>query len=103
MFVNYSKLAENYRCPKIVGTFSLCPLSPTPMSEGLFYKEGGMMLQQIEYKAISHTFHTLQSSQPSYLRQMFMIQLSCSPRSSSALITLLCPSVTWALKFAIAP
>src|SRR6218665_1434369 len=38
--------------------------------------------QQIEYKVISLTYSTLQSSQPSYLRQLFTIQ---PPRSSSTL------------------
>src|SRR6218665_3831592 len=49
----------------------------------------------VEYKVISLTYNTLQSSQPSYLRQLFTIQ---PPRSSSTL-TLLRPSVTSSLKF----
>src|SRR6218665_2522536 len=49
-------------------------------------------------KAISLTYNTLQSPQPSYLRQMFTIQPSHSMRSSSAL-TLLRPSVTSSLKY----
>ena len=56
----------------------------------------------IKYQAISLTYNTLnntlQSSQPSYLRQMFTIQPSCSTCSSSAL-TLFHPSVTSWLKF----
>src|SRR6218665_2556847 len=48
--------------------------------------------ERIEYKVISLTYNTLQSSQPSYLRQLFMIQPPRSTRSSSTL-TLLRPSV----------
>ena len=48
--------------------------------------------ERIEYKAISLTYNTLRSSQPSNLRQLFTIQLSRSTRSSSAL-ALLRPSV----------
>src|SRR6218665_114359 len=54
--------------------------------------------QRIEYKVISLTCNTLQSSQPSYLRQLFTIQPPRSIRSSSTL-TLLRPSVTSSLKF----
>src|SRR6218665_87612 len=53
---------------------------------------------RIEYKVISLTYNTLQSSQPSYLRQLFTIQPPRSTRSSSTL-TLLRPSVTSSLKF----
>src|SRR6218665_1250833 len=54
--------------------------------------------ERIEYKVISLTYNTLQSSQPSYLRQLFTIQ---PPRStcSSSTLTLLRPSVTSSLKF----
>src|SRR6218665_2500236 len=55
--------------------------------------------ERIEYKAISLTYNTLQSSQPPYLSQLFTIQPPRSTRSSSAL-TLLRPSVTSSLKFA---
>src|SRR6218665_226890 len=55
--------------------------------------------ERIEYKAISLTYNTLQSSQPSILRQLFTIQPSRSTRSSSTL-TLLRPSVTSSHKFA---
>src|SRR6218665_1815059 len=54
--------------------------------------------QRIEYKVISLTYNTRQSSQPSYLRQLFTIQLPRSTLSSSTL-TLLLPSVTSSLKF----
>src|SRR6218665_631626 len=54
--------------------------------------------ERIEYKVISLTYNTLQSSQPSYLRQLFAIQPPRSTRSSSTL-TLLRPSVTSSLKF----
>src|SRR6218665_2631221 len=56
--------------------------------------------QQIEYKVISLTYNTLQSSQPSYLHvlQLFTIQPPRSTRSSSTL-TLLRPFVTSSLKF----
>src|SRR6218665_2322471 len=54
--------------------------------------------ERIEYKAISLTYNILQSSQPSYLHQLFTIQSARSTRSSSAL-TLLRPSVTSSLKF----
>src|SRR6218665_1139874 len=54
--------------------------------------------ERIEYKAISLTYNTLQSSQPSYLRQLFTIQPPRSTRSSSTL-TLLRPSVASSLKF----
>ena len=57
------------------------------------------MPELIDYKAISLTNNTLQSSQPSYLHQLFTNQPSRSTRSSSAL-TLLRPSVTSLLKFA---
>src|SRR6218665_671942 len=53
---------------------------------------------QYQYKVISLTYNTLQSSQPSYLRQLFVIQPPRSTRSSSTL-TLLRPSVTSSLKF----
>jgi len=55
--------------------------------------------ERIQYKAISLTYNTLQSSQPCYLRQLFTIKTALSTRSSSAL-TLLRPSVTSSLKFA---
>src|SRR6218665_3997139 len=54
--------------------------------------------EKIEYKVISLTYNTLQSSQSSYLRQLFTIQPPRSTRSSSTL-TLLRPSVTSSLKF----
>src|SRR6218665_495237 len=56
--------------------------------------------ERIEYRAISLTYNTLLSSQPSYmyLRQLFTIQPPRSTRSSSAL-TLLRPSVTSSLTF----
>src|SRR6218665_3225187 len=54
--------------------------------------------QRIEYKVISLTYNTLQSSQPSYLRQLFTIQPPRSTLSTSTL-TLLRPSVTSSLKF----
>src|SRR6218665_2055058 len=53
--------------------------------------------ERIEYKVISLTYNTLQSSQPLYLRQLFTIQPPRSTRSSSTL-TLLRPSVTSPLK-----
>jgi hypothetical protein len=55
--------------------------------------------ERIEYKVLSLTYNTLQSSQPSYLRQLFSVQPLRSTRSSSTL-TLLRPSVTSSLKFA---
>src|SRR6218665_486450 len=57
------------------------------------------MSERIEYKAISLTYNTLQSSQFGYLRQLFAIQPSRSTRSSCVL-TLFRPSVTSSLKFA---
>ena len=54
--------------------------------------------ERIEYKVISLTYNMLQSSQPSYLRQLFTIQPPRSTRPSSNL-TLLRPSVTSSLKF----
>ena len=54
--------------------------------------------ERIEYKVISLTHNTLQSSQPSYLRQLFTIQPPRSTRSSSTL-RLLRPSITLSLKF----
>src|SRR6218665_3240727 len=54
--------------------------------------------ERIEYKVILLTYNTLQSSQPSYLRQLFTIQPPRSPRSPSTL-TLLRPSVPSSLKF----
>src|SRR6218665_1218517 len=58
------------------------------------------MPERIEYKVISLTYNTLQSSQPSYLhvRQLFIIHPPRSTRSSSTL-TLLRLSVTSSLKF----
>src|SRR6218665_1925963 len=44
--------------------------------------------EQIEYEVISLTYNTLQSSQLSYLRQLFMIQPPRSTRSSSTLTLL---------------
>src|SRR6218665_3543672 len=46
------------------------------------------MPERIEYKVISLTYNTLQSSQPSYLRQLFTIQPPRSTRSSSTLTLL---------------
>src|SRR6218665_2374295 len=54
--------------------------------------------ERIKYKVISLSYNTLQSSQPSYLRQLFTMQPPRSTRSSSTL-TLLRPSVTSSLKF----
>src|SRR6218665_4109075 len=54
--------------------------------------------ERIGYRVISLTYNTLQSYQPSYLRQLFTIQPPRSTRSSSTL-TLLRPSVTSSLKF----
>src|SRR6218665_154564 len=54
--------------------------------------------ERIEYKVISLTYNTLQSSQPSYLSQLFTIQPPRSTRFSSTL-TLLRPYVTSSLKF----
>src|SRR6218665_2448301 len=39
------------------------------------------MSERIEYKVVSLTYKTLQSSQPSYLRQLFTIQPPRSTRS----------------------
>src|SRR6218665_1771257 len=57
--------------------------------------------ERIEYKVISLTYNKLQSSQPSYLRQLFTIQPPRSTQSSSTLTvsSLLRPSVTSSLKF----
>src|SRR6218665_869382 len=57
--------------------------------------------ERIEYKGIALTYNTLQSSQPSYLRQLFTIQPPRSTRSSSTLTLLpvLRPSVPSSLKF----
>src|SRR6218665_295923 len=54
--------------------------------------------QRIEYKVISLTYNTPQSSQPSYLRQLLTIQPPRSTRFSSTL-TLPRPSVPSSLKF----
>src|SRR6218665_2921652 len=54
--------------------------------------------ERIEYKVISLTYNMLQSSQPSYLRQLSTIQPPRSTSSSSNL-TLLRPSVPSSLKF----
>src|SRR5678816_2808539 len=54
--------------------------------------------ERIEYKVISLTYNTLQTSQPSYLRQLFTIQ-PLRPTHSSYSLTLLRPSVTSSLKF----
>src|SRR5688572_31691745 len=53
--------------------------------------------ERIEYKIISFTYNALQTSQPSYLRQLFTIQPRRPTRSSFSL-TLLRPSVTSSLK-----
>src|SRR6218665_1806851 len=52
----------------------------------------------VEYKVISLTYNTLQSSQPSYLRHLFTIKPPRSTRSTS-ILTLLRPSVTSSLNF----
>src|SRR6218665_809722 len=57
--------------------------------------------ERIEYKVISLTYNTLQSSQASYLRQLFTIQ---PPRAFNPLLihsntTRIRPSVTSSLKF----
>src|ERR1043165_5066531 len=54
--------------------------------------------ERIEYKVLSLTYNTLQTSQPSYLHQLFTIQPLRPTRSSSSL-TLLRPSVISSLKF----
>src|SRR6218665_288481 len=54
--------------------------------------------ERIKNKVISLVYNTLQSSQHSYLRQLFTIQPLRSTRSSSTL-TLLRSSVTSSLKF----
>src|SRR6218665_4004645 len=51
------------------------------------------------YHYLSLTYNTLHSSQPFYLHQLFTIQPLRSTGSSAAL-TLLCPFVTYSLKFA---
>src|SRR6218665_3931024 len=51
--------------------------------------------ERIEYKIMSLTYNTLQSSQPSCLRQLFPIQPpTCSSKPSSSTLALLRPSVT---------
>ena len=55
--------------------------------------------ERIEYKVISLTYNSLQTSQPSCLRQLFTVQPLRSTRSSSTL-TLLRPTVTSSLKYA---
>ena len=67
----------------------------TPVLKSLYWLK---IPERIEYKVISLTYNTLQTSQPSYLRQLFTIQPPRSTRSSSAL-TLLRPSITSSLKF----
>src|SRR6218665_2732084 len=54
--------------------------------------------QRIHYKIASLTYKTLQTSQPSYIRQLLTIQLPGSTRSSSYL-SLSCPPVSSSLKF----
>jgi len=66
----------------------------TPVLESLHWLK---IPERIEYKIISLTYNTLQTSQPSYLRQLFTIQPLRPTRSSSSL-TLLRPSVTSSLK-----
>src|SRR6218665_666001 len=60
---------------------------------------GSKYMNEQNTKVISLTYNTLQSSQISYLRQLFTIQPPRSSRSSST-PTLLRPSVTSSLKFA---
>jgi Reverse transcriptase (RNA-dependent DNA polymerase) len=67
----------------------------TPVLESLHWLK---IPERIQYKVLSLTYNTLQSSQPCYLRQLFTIQPLRSTRSSSAL-TLLRPQVTSSLKF----
>src|SRR6218665_875558 len=75
-------------------------LKPQNTTTSLLFSKNstGFIPERIEYKVISLTYNTLQSSQPSYLRQLFTIQPPRSTRSSSTL-TLLRPSVTLSLKF----
>src|SRR6218665_3388003 len=64
----------------------------------VFHSRSAIFTLSLSLCLISLTYNTLQSSQPSYLRQFFTIQPSRSTRSSSTL-TLLRPSVTSSLKF----
>src|SRR6218665_135500 len=73
----------------------LKPQNITPVLKKLHWLK---IPERIEYKVISLTDNTLQSSQRSYLRQWFTIQPPRPTRSSSTL-TLLRPSVTSSLKF----
>ena len=54
--------------------------------------------QRIHYKIVSLTYNAIQTSQPSYIRQLFTIQPSRSTRSSSYL-SLSLPPVSSSLKF----
>src|SRR6218665_840704 len=54
--------------------------------------------QRIHYKIVSFTYNTLQTSQPSYIRQLLTIQPPGSTRSSSYL-SLSRPPVSASLKF----
>ena len=58
--------------------------------------------QRIHYKIASHTYNTLQTSQPSYIRQFLTIQPPGSTRSSSYL-SLSRPLVSSSLKFCNVP
>ena len=76
-------------------------LKPQNATTSLLFSKiftGSKIPERIEYKGISLTYNALQSSQPSYLRQLFTIQPPRSTLSSSTL-TLLRPSVTSSLKF----
>src|SRR6218665_1024985 len=54
--------------------------------------------ERIHFKVLSLTYNSLQSSQPTYLRELFTIQPTCSIRSSSCL-TLSRPPVASHLMF----
>src|SRR6218665_293524 len=75
-------------------------LKPQNITTSLLFSRNSTGSKYLNEKniVISLTYNTLQSSQPSYLRQLFTIQPPRSIRSSSTL-TLLHPSVTSSLKF----
>src|SRR6218665_2956364 len=57
------------------------------------------MPKRIHFKVLSLTYNSLQSSQPTYLRELFAIQPTRSTRSSSCCLPLSRPLVTSHLMF----
>src|SRR6218665_3748170 len=71
----------------------------TPVLKYLSLNHWLKILEHIHFKVLSLTYNSLQSSQPTYLRELFTIQPTRSTRSSSCLTLYRPPPVTSHLMF----